>query len=81
MDTAENHAVGAAAVVQNELQKLLALFHGHALFDLHGAEIRLGEGLKVHKLLEQRLDLHFRDCFFAAFSAFLASPMGFMVGI
>ena len=58
MDPAEDHAVLSGTVVQHELQKLLALGHGGTLLDLHRPEIGLGEGLKIHLFLKQRLDLH-----------------------
>lgn len=58
MNAGEDHAVRAGAVVECELQELLRLLHGLARLDLHSAEIGLGERLEVHKILEQRLDLH-----------------------
>ena len=58
MDAAQDHTVLAGAVIQNELQQLLALGHGGALLDLHGPEVGLGKGLEVHELLEQGLNLH-----------------------
>ena len=58
MDPAQNHPVFAGSVVQNELQELLGLLHGLALQHLDGAEIGLGEGLKIDKVGKQRLNLH-----------------------
>ena len=58
VDAAEDHPVLSAAVVQGELQKLLALLHGLAGLHLHRPEIGLAEGLKIHEVTEQRLDLH-----------------------
>ena len=58
VDSAQNDPVRAGAVVQNELQELLGLLHGFAFLDLHGAESGLGEGVKIHLILEQRLDLN-----------------------
>ena len=61
MNAGENHAVGTGAVVQRELEQLLALFHRFAGFDLHRAEIALGEGFKIHVIREQRLDFHLAE--------------------
>ena len=58
VDAAQNDAIRAGPVVQNELQELLGLLHGFAGLDLHHAEVGLAEGLKIHELLEERLDLH-----------------------
>lgn len=58
MDAAQDRAGFARAVVQRELEQLLGLGHRLAGQHLHGAEIRLAEGLEVHELLEQRLDFH-----------------------
>ena len=58
VDAAEDGPGGAGAVVQGELQQLLGLLHGLAGQDLHGPEVGLGEGLKVHKVGKQGLDLH-----------------------
>lgn len=58
VDAAQDHPVGAGAVVQNELQQLLALGHSGAVLDLDGPEVGLGKGLKVHEILEEGLDLH-----------------------
>ena len=58
MDAGENHAIRTRAVIERELEQLLRLLHGLARLDLHSAEIGLGERLEVHKILEQRLDLH-----------------------
>ena len=56
MDSGKNRAVFARAVIQGELQKLLALGHRDALFHLHGTEIGLAERVEIDKLLEQGLD-------------------------
>lgn len=58
VDTAEDDPVTAGAVVQGKLQKLLGLLHRLAGLDLHRPEVGLGEGFKVHKLGEQRLNFH-----------------------
>ena len=58
VDAGEDHPVLAGAVVQEEFQKLLGLLDGLAFLDLHGPVVGLGEGFKVHKVLEQRLDFH-----------------------
>ena len=57
MDAGENGAVRAAAVVQGELQQLVALFHGLAVLDLHGPEVGLAEGIKIHVFLAVGLQL------------------------
>lgn len=56
VDAGKNRAILARAVVQRELKQLLALLHRFAGFDLHRAEIALGEGFKIHVIGEQRLD-------------------------
>ena len=56
MDAAEDGTFLAGAVVQGELKQLLALLHHLAGQHLHRAEIGLGEGLEVNRILEQRLD-------------------------
>ena len=58
MNAAQDDAILAGTVVERELQELLRLLHGLAGLDLHSAEIALGEGVKVHKISKQRLDLH-----------------------
>ena len=58
VDAGEDHPIRAGAVVQNELQELLGLLHGLAFLNLHGTEIALGEGVKIHQVGEQRFDLH-----------------------
>ena len=58
VDAAEDHPVLSAAVVQGELQELFALLHGLAGLHLHRPEVGLAEGLKIHKFLKKRLDLH-----------------------
>ncbi len=57
VDAGEDDAVLARAVVEHELQELLGLLHGLARLDLNGAEVGLGERIKVDHVLEQRLDL------------------------
>ena len=58
VDTREDCALGAGAVVQRELQQFLGFGHRLAGQDLHRPEIGLGESLKVHVVLEQRFDLY-----------------------
>ena len=57
MDAGEDDAILARAVVEHKLQQLLGLLHRLARLDLDGAEVRLGEGVKVDLVSEQRLDL------------------------
>ena len=61
MDAGEDDAVGTGAVVEHELQELLALGHGGALLDLDRAVVRLGEGVEVDLLFEDRLVLDLVD--------------------
>ena len=68
MNAAQNNAVLAGSVIQNELQELLGLLHRLAFLDLHSAEIALGEGVKINEILEQRLDLHVREVDFSSAS-------------
>ena len=84
----------AGAVVERELEELLALFHGLARLDLDHAEVAPAEGLKVHKVGEQRLDLglgevdvHLRltgsadaVCASGAAALFFGASKGFIVG-
>ena len=56
VDAGEDLAVGAGAVVERKVQQLLGLLDGLACLDLHGAEVALGEGIKVDELLKQWLD-------------------------
>ena len=58
VDAAEDHPVGAGAVVQDEFQQLFALGHGRAFLHLHCPEVGPAEGLEIHEVGEQRLDLH-----------------------
>ena len=58
MNTGKDGAVGAGSVVQSELQKLFGFLYCFACFYLYCAEVRLGEGLEVYVLLEQRLYLY-----------------------
>src|SRR5699024_1595427 len=57
----EDDAVRTCAVVERELEQLLALGHRDAFFHLDRAEVRLTERLEVHLLFEQRLDDHLRE--------------------
>lgn len=56
VDTGKDDSVGAGAVIQHEFQKFFGLFNRFAGLDLHGAEVGLGDRLKVHKVLKQRLN-------------------------
>ena len=58
VDDGEDDAVGAGAVVEDELQELLALLHRLAGLDLHGAEVGLAECVEVDIVVKERLDLH-----------------------
>ena len=58
VDAAEDDPVFAGAVVQHELEQLLALGDGGAFLDLDGPEVGLGEGVEVHEVLEQGLHFH-----------------------
>ena len=58
VNSAQNDPISAGSVVQNELQELLGLLHGFAFLDLYGAEIALGEGVKIDLILKQRLNLN-----------------------
>ena len=55
VNTGENGAVCACAVVQSELKELLGLLHSDAVLNLYGTEIGLGEGLEIYVFCEQRL--------------------------
>ena len=57
VDTGEDDTVGAAAVVQRELQQLVALFHRLTVLDLHGPVVGFEEGIEVHFLLHIGLQL------------------------
>ena len=61
MDARYDGAVRAGAVIQSELQQLVALLHGLAVLDLHGPEIGPAEGVKVHVLLGIGLQLQGRQ--------------------
>ena len=56
-DAGEDGTVNTAAIIEGELQQLVALLHGLAVLDLHGAEIGLEEGVEVHFLLHVGLQL------------------------
>lgn len=58
MNAGKNHTVIAGAVIQQEFQQLLGLLHRLAGLDLHHSEVGLGEGVKIHKVGKQRLNLH-----------------------
>ena len=57
MDAGEDDAVGACAVIEGKLEKLLGLLHGFAIYDLDRTKIGLGEGVEVNEIGKQRLDL------------------------
>ena len=61
VDAGEDDAVGAGAVIEHELQKLLALGHGGAFLDLDRAVVRLGKGVEIDLLFEDRLALDLVD--------------------
>ena len=58
VNSGEDDTVGAGAVVEDELQELLALLHRLAGLDLHGAEVGLAECVEVDIVGKERLDLH-----------------------
>jgi len=58
LDSGENDAVSAGAVIQNKLEKLLALWNSSAVLDLDYAEIRLAEGFKVYPVFKQRFNFN-----------------------
>ena len=95
VDSAQNRPILAAAVVQSELQELLGLLHRLAIQHLNGTEIRLGEGVEIRLILEQRLNDHIGKVDLlrlggrfgaasvgaaSAFSSFFGMSSGFMVG-
>ena len=55
VNTGENCAVCTCAVVQSELEKLLALLNSDAVLNLNCTEIGLGECLEINVLSKQRL--------------------------
>ena len=57
-DAGEDLPVGAGAVVEDELEQLLALGHCGAFFDLDGSEIGLAESLKIYLIFEQWFDFY-----------------------
>ena len=61
LDAAEDDPVGAGAVVQGELEQLLALGHGGAFLDLDRAVVGLGKGVELDLLFEDRLALYLVD--------------------
>ena len=68
VNAGENGARRAGAVIQRKLQQLLRLRHSLAGKHLDRAEIRPREGVKIHEIRKQRLNLHlgevnlFRGC-------------------
>ena len=56
MDARKDGAVRSGAVVEGELQKLFALFHGDAVLDLDDAEVGLLEGIEIDAVLKEGLD-------------------------
>ena len=58
-------------IVQRELQKLLGLRYCFAGKHLDCSEIGLGESLKIHEILEQRLDFHLREIYLFRFSFYI----------
>ena len=82
VDTAENGALLARAVVKRELQKLLRLLHGFAGENFDRAEIGLGEGLKIDKVLEQRLYLNVGEVYLLRLRhGWLRGLCGLLIGI
>ena len=61
VNAGEDHAVGTGAIVEHELQKLLALGHGGAFLDLDRAVVGLGKGVELDLLFEDRLALYLVD--------------------
>ena len=61
MDAAQNYTVSASAIVQSELQQLLALLNSFTFLNLNSTEVRLAEGIKINMLLENRLDFYLRE--------------------
>ena len=82
VDTAENGALLARAVVKRKLQKLLRLLHGFAGENFDRAEIGLGEGLEIDKVLEQRLYLNVGEVYLLRLRhGWLRGLCGFLIGI
>ena len=63
VDAGEDDAILARAVVEDELQELLALGHGGALLDLDRAVVGLGKSVEVDLLFEDWLALDLVDLF------------------
>ena len=57
MNAGKDNSILSSSVIQYEFQEFFGLLDRFAGFDLHGAEVGLGERLEVHIVLEQRLDL------------------------
>lgn len=57
VNAGKNHSICSRTVIQREFQEFFGLFDRFAGLDLHDAEIGFRERLKVHEILEQRLDL------------------------
>ena len=58
VNAGKDDSIRAGTVVQREFQEFFGLLDRFAGFDLHSPVIGLGEGVKIHEILEQRLDLH-----------------------
>ena len=57
VNAGKDNSILSSSVIQYEFQEFFGLLDRFAGFDLHGAEVGLGERLEVHEVLEQRLDL------------------------
>lgn len=57
VDAGKNDSVRSRTVIQHEFQEFLGLFDRLTRFDLHSAEIGLGERFEVDEILKERLDL------------------------
>ena len=57
VNSGENRAVCARAVIQCELKELLGLLDRNAIFDFYDPEIGLAESLEIDGLLKERLCL------------------------
>ncbi len=51
VDSALNRPILTRTIIKRKLQELFGLLHGLAVQHLHGAEIRLGEGVKIDLIL------------------------------
>ena len=61
MDAGKDRAIRARAIIEGELQELLALLDSNAVFDFDGAEVALAERIEVDHILVERLDLDLRE--------------------